>query len=102
MAVRRGKKVWLGLLGVAIVLAAAASAVFEWSGASLAGDPAALARVHVEPLGGTLVSARAIGPGGRAVPLSAGGGRAPPRERGPPRGARAGGGGVRGPPRGGR
>src|SRR3954452_9896775 len=81
MAVRRGKKVWLRLLGVAIVLAAAASAGFVWSGASLAGDPAALARVHVEPLGGTLVSARAIGPGGRAVPVSADGGRLTPRER---------------------
>src|SRR4051812_33484560 len=81
MAVRRGKKVWLGLLGVAIVLAAAASAGVGGARAALADDPAAPARGHVGPVGGTLVSARAIGPGGRAVPVSADGGRLTPRER---------------------
>ena len=63
MAVRKARKLWLGVLGLVIVLGAAVSAVFEWSGASLAGDPVALARVHVEPFGGTLQSARAVGPG---------------------------------------
>ena len=37
-------------------------AVLFWSGATLAGDPSALARVDVQPLGGTLESASASGP----------------------------------------
>jgi len=56
-------------------------AVLFWSGATLAGDPSALARVDVQPLGGTLESARASGPGGRAIHVSASHGRLMPRER---------------------
>jgi peptidoglycan hydrolase-like protein with peptidoglycan-binding domain len=81
VAVKRARKLWLGLLGVVIVLAAAATALFEFSGASLAGDSAALARVRVEPFGGTLQSARAIGPGGAAIPVAEAGGKLTPREK---------------------
>jgi peptidoglycan hydrolase-like protein with peptidoglycan-binding domain len=45
------------------------AAVFAWSGVSLAGDPTALARVKIEPLGGTLERVRAFGPDGRRIPL---------------------------------
>jgi peptidoglycan hydrolase-like protein with peptidoglycan-binding domain len=64
---------------VAIVAVGLAAAIFWWSGATLAGDPVALARVEVQPLGGSLVSARAFGPGGARIPLSVDGGRLLPR-----------------------
>jgi peptidoglycan hydrolase-like protein with peptidoglycan-binding domain len=66
----------------ALVVAAAlalAVAVVWWSGATLANDPVALARVKVQPLGGSLVSAQAFGPSGARIPLAANAGRLLPR-----------------------
>ncbi len=68
----------LAVTALACVLALAAG-VLWWSGATLRTDAVALARVEVQPLGGSLVSAKAFGPGGRRIPLDAGGGRLVPR-----------------------
>ena len=53
-----------------------AAAVIWWSGATLAEDNVALAKVEVQPLGGSLVSAKASGPNGRRIPLAVDGGPA--------------------------
>jgi hypothetical protein len=63
---------------VALLLAGAA-AVWARSGASLAADATALARVHVQEFGGTLVRVRAFGPDGRGIPLTVRAGRLTPR-----------------------
>ena len=52
-----------------------------WSGATLAEDNVALAKVEVQPLGGSLVSAKASGPSGRRIPLTVDGGRLLPRTK---------------------
>jgi len=57
------------------------AAVLAWSGVRLADDPTALARVDVQPLGGTLERVRAFGPGGRRIPLAVRDGRLTPRTR---------------------
>jgi L,D-transpeptidase catalytic domain len=51
------------------------------SGATLASDAAALARVEVQPFGGTLESARASGPDGQTIPLSVRDGRLTPQAK---------------------
>lgn len=56
-----------------------AAAVLFWSGATLAGDPVALARVDVQPLGGKLVGAQAFAPDGTRIPLEVAGGKLTPR-----------------------
>jgi len=66
------------LVTVAVVLLGLAGAVWAWSGATLAADAMALARVEVQPFGGTLVRARAFGPDGHTIPLSVRGGRLTP------------------------
>ena len=58
-----------------------AAAVIWWSGATLAEDNVALAKVEVQPLGGSLVSAKAFGPNGRRIPLAVNGGRLLPRKK---------------------
>ncbi len=58
-----------------VVLAAAA---FALSGVTLAGDSTALARVSVQPLGGTVQRIQAFGPGGQRVPIALHGGRLTP------------------------
>lgn len=66
----------------ALVVAAGlvlAAAVVWWSGATLVVDGTALARVDVQPLGGSLVSARASAPDGTRIPLSVRHGRLLPR-----------------------
>lgn len=68
--------------GAALLVVVAA--VLFWSGATVSGDPAALARVGVQPLGGTLERARAFGPGGRSIPVAVRAGRVIPRLRLPP------------------
>ena len=50
-------------------------------GATLSGDATALARVELQPLGGTLESARAFAPDGKQIPLSARNGRLLPQTR---------------------
>src|SRR3954447_15104153 len=77
---RTRRRLWPALLVLAIVPAAAAGALLAWSGASLTGDPSALARVHVEPFGGALRSARATGTDGRVLPLAVADGRLTPRQ----------------------
>lgn len=70
------------LLGFAVVVLVAAVvvvvAVILLSGASLDGDPVALARVSVGPLGGTVEHVQAYGPGGSAIPLAIHDGRLTP------------------------
>jgi hypothetical protein len=66
-------------LGVVALFALAGVGVFAWSGASLAADRVALARLDVQPLGGTLESAHARGDNGRPIPLDVSNGRLTPR-----------------------
>jgi peptidoglycan hydrolase-like protein with peptidoglycan-binding domain len=69
-----------GAVVLAVVLAAAV-AVRELSGVTLAGDATALAQVSVKPLGGTIEHVQAFGPHGRAIPLAVEGGRLTPLRR---------------------
>ena len=61
------------IVGAAVTVAALglglASAVLWWSGAQLVGDQVGLARVELQPLAGSLVSARAFGPRGAPIDL---------------------------------
>ncbi len=57
---------------------AVAVAVFAWSGVTLASDSMALARVTVQPLGGTIERVRHSVRAVRAVPLAIDGGRLTP------------------------
>jgi peptidoglycan hydrolase-like protein with peptidoglycan-binding domain len=66
---------------VAVVLVVLVVAVAEWSGVTLASDSTALARVTVQPLGGTIERVQAFGPGGRTVPLAVDAGRLTPLRR---------------------
>src|SRR3981081_2919845 len=72
-----------GLWGFAAVVLVALlglfAAVWAWSDTTLVADATALARVEVQPFGGTLVRAWAFGPDGRPIPLSVHGGRLTPR-----------------------
>jgi hypothetical protein len=75
-------RVLLGMgISVIVVIVAVAVAALAWSGVSLAGDPTALARVTVQPLGGTIERVQAFGPGGQRVPLAIDGGRLTPLKR---------------------
>ena len=69
---RRAIRRSVGVLaaGAAAASLALVAGIVWWSGATLAGDATALARVDVQPLGGSLVSARAFGPDGAPIPLS--------------------------------
>jgi peptidoglycan hydrolase-like protein with peptidoglycan-binding domain len=64
------------LVALAVGLAVA---VIWWSGATLVGDRMALARVELQPLGGSLGSATASGPDGAPIPLVVAGNRLTPR-----------------------
>jgi peptidoglycan hydrolase-like protein with peptidoglycan-binding domain len=68
-------------MAFALILALLAVAVLVFSGVTLASDPTALARVTVQPLGGTIERVRAYGPNGRRVPLTIEGGRLTPLRR---------------------
>jgi peptidoglycan hydrolase-like protein with peptidoglycan-binding domain len=78
--VRRPGRRWLLLLPV-VALGVAAWDVLAHAGVTLAGDQNALARLHVQAFGGTLESARASTPAGKAVPLEVHDGRLTPRIR---------------------
>jgi peptidoglycan hydrolase-like protein with peptidoglycan-binding domain len=73
------------LLGIAAgalaVIAVLVVAVLALSGVTLASDSTALARVSVQPLGGSIEQVRAYGPGGRSVPLAIKDGRLTPLRR---------------------
>src|SRR5271166_3947609 len=81
-AVSSGHSRGRALLGIAvaagIVIVAAVLAVFAWSDVTLASDSTALARVTVQPLGGTIERVHAFAPDGQAVPLAMDGGRLTP------------------------
>jgi hypothetical protein len=71
---------WPLLVGGGLLVLAAlfATAVLEWSGATLSGDPSALARVEIQPFGGVLQKATAADSEGRAIALANRGGRLTP------------------------
>jgi peptidoglycan hydrolase-like protein with peptidoglycan-binding domain len=76
------KRVLLGMgIVVIVVIFALAVAALALSGVSLAGDPTALARVSVQPLGGSIEHVNAFGPHGQKVPLTVEGGRLTPLRR---------------------
>src|SRR5437868_15223361 len=67
-------------LGAVLALVAGLCAtVYFWSGASLLTDSVALARIDVQPFGGTLEHARAFAPDGSRVPVTVSGGHISPR-----------------------
>jgi hypothetical protein len=68
-------------LTLIVLIASLAVAALALSGVSLAGDPTALARVSVQPLGGTIEHVQAFGPDGRQVPLAVENGRLTPLKR---------------------
>ena len=70
----------MGLTIIVIVVLLAVAALL-FSGATLAGDSTALARVTVQPLGGKIERVQAFGPDGRRVPLAVEGGRLTPLKR---------------------
>ncbi|MFL5928396.1 MAG: L,D-transpeptidase family protein [Gaiellaceae bacterium] len=69
------------MLGLLVLLAAAAAAggVYAWSGATLAADRTALARIQLQPFAGSILQVHASAPGGRMIPLEVRGGRLTPR-----------------------
>ncbi len=76
------KRVLLGVaIFVAVVLVALIVAALTLSGVTLASDSTALARVSVQPLGGTIERVQAFGPDGRRVALSIHDGRLTPLKR---------------------
>jgi hypothetical protein len=76
------KRFLLGLAaGVVVVIAALLVAAVALSGVTLAGDSTALARVTVQPLGGTIEHIEAFGPGGQRLPIGVIDGRLTPRKQ---------------------
>ena len=76
---RRGLALLAGLAG--LVIAGAVVIVTVWSGATLSGDPTALAKVHLQPFAGTLERADAFAPDGRSIPVAVRDGRLTPLEQ---------------------
>jgi hypothetical protein len=73
------KRVLLGMAAVVIVaIVVVAVLALALSGVTLASDPSALARVSVQPLGGTIERVQAYGPDGQRVPLTIDRGRLTP------------------------
>jgi len=64
-----------------VVVLALVAGVLVWSGITLAADATALARVEVQPLGGTLERVQAFGPDGKRIPLVVQNGLLTPRTR---------------------
>ena len=67
--------------GLIAVIALAVTAVLEWSGATLAKDPVALAGVDIQVFGGTLERASASDSEGRAIGLTEAGGKLTPAKK---------------------
>jgi hypothetical protein len=77
---RARRRVLWGLVTVLVVaLLGLVAGVLVWSGITLGDDATALARVEVQPFGGTLQSVSAFGPGGRRIPVAVRDGRLTPR-----------------------
>jgi len=68
-------------VALAVVVVALVVAVFALSGVTLAGDATALARVTLQPLGGTIEHVNAFGPDGQSIPLAIQDGRLTPLRR---------------------
>src|SRR4051794_6401278 len=73
--------VWIGVALVVVLAAAFAASVLLLSGASLAEDGSALARVRTELFAGRIASVRAFAPDGTAIPLVVSHGRLTPRSQ---------------------
>jgi hypothetical protein len=65
--------------GLVLAMVALGALAFAWSRPGIGADAAALAHVSVPLTGGRIESVKAIGPGGRVIPLSVAGGRLWPR-----------------------
>ncbi|MGA2162997.1 MAG: L,D-transpeptidase family protein [Solirubrobacteraceae bacterium] len=78
---RRSRALLGAVLTLVVIVVLLAVAVLAFSGVTLASDSTALARVSVQPLGGTIARVRAYGPGGRKVPLAIEDGRLTPLRR---------------------
>src|SRR5215467_3386349 len=76
---RRG--FWIGVAVAALLAAAFVASVLLLSGASLAEDGSALARVQTELFAGRIASVRAFAPDGTAIPLVVSHGRLTPRSQ---------------------
>ena len=63
---------------LAVVIAGFGVLVAVWSGATLSADPAALAKIGLQPFAGTLVRATAFAPNGSSIPLAVDHGRLEP------------------------
>ena len=75
---RTRRTLWVLGRGLTLLVLGLAAAIVWWSGATLTGDDLALARVEVQPLGGSLVSATAFASDGRPIGLSVHNGRVLP------------------------
>jgi hypothetical protein len=76
------KRALLGIAaGLIIVIVVVVAAALLWSGVTLASDSTALARVSVQPLGGTIEHVQAFGADGQRVPLRIEDGRLTPLKR---------------------
>src|SRR5947207_9224649 len=75
------RALWAAAAFVLVALLGFVAAVVAWSGATLTTDARALARVDVQPFGGTVERVRAFGPDGRKVPLAVHAGHLTPRTR---------------------
>jgi hypothetical protein len=64
---------------LALAVAVVGAGAVWWSGVALAGDSSELARLELQPLAGSLVSARAYGPGGATIPVAVEHGRLVPK-----------------------
>jgi len=73
------RPIWVAAVLAAGAALALVAGILWWSGATLATDRLALARLEVQPFGGSLVSARAFEPDGTRIPLSLSRGRLLPR-----------------------
>jgi hypothetical protein len=84
-AVSSGRVLKRTLLGVGaaalLAIVVLAAAAFALSGVTLASDATALARVSVQPLGGTVEHIQAFGPDGQRVPIAMHDGRLTPLRR---------------------
>ena len=80
--VARGRRLLLAGAGIVVVaVALVATALLEWTGAQLTPDKTALARVEIEPLGGTLERVSGVDPEGRPIALANAGGRLTPARK---------------------
>jgi L,D-transpeptidase catalytic domain len=76
------KRTLLGMGATALLaIVALAAAAFALSGVTLVSDSTALARVSVQPLGGTVEHIQAFGPAGESVPMTMHDGRLTPLKR---------------------